>query len=291
MHYRRLGTSGLQLSVLSLGSEHFSCLSRDEARNLVAAAWDQGMNAFDSMERCSPEQQVLGDVIKDLRLPRDGFCISSTVISNFHFPECTNPLQCGLSRKHIYDSCHAALRRLHVDYLDLYYCLGVDPEVPLVETVQAMDHLIRQGKVLYWGMIGWPPALINETITIAHAQQLQPPTMMQLPHSPFHRADYAALLSESGLGMIAMDECDFYPHGLSREHQIQFNAFSMALGVSTDQLYFAWCLHNRQLSSVVLYPPDVSDLQKSLQALELEQQLDPAIWLQIEAIFAENTEN
>ena len=128
------------------------------ARDLIAAAWDHGINFFDNAEGYAngEAETVMGDVIADLRLPRDGYCVSSKVM----FGSAADPLptQKGLSRKHVTDACHAALKRLRVDYLDLYYCHRPDPDTPIEETVWAMDALIRQGKVLYWGTSEWPAA-------------------------------------------------------------------------------------------------------------------------------------
>ncbi len=117
MHYRRLGASGLQLSALSFGAwvTFGNQIARDEARNLVAAAWDNGVNFFDNAEVYAHgrAEQVMGDVIADLRLPRDGYCVSSKVF--FGAVENPAPTQRGLSRKHVHDACHAALKRLRVD--------------------------------------------------------------------------------------------------------------------------------------------------------------------------------
>src|SRR5690606_3896337 len=152
MPYRRLGSSGLQLSALSFGAwaTFGGRVARSEARNLVAAAWDHGINFFDNAETYANgvAERMMGDVIVDLRLPRDGFAVSSKVF--FGAVDEPGPMQKGLSRKHVRDACDAALKRLRVDYLDLYYCHRPDPDTPVAETVAAMDTLVRQGKVLYW---------------------------------------------------------------------------------------------------------------------------------------------
>ena len=164
MQYRRLGSSGLQLSALSFGAwmTFGAQIGRSEARNLIAAAWDNGINFFDNAETYAngEAERVMGDVIADLRLPRDGYCVSSKVF--FGAVDEPRPTQRGLSRKHVHDACHAALKRLRVDYLDLYFCHRPDPDTPIEETVWAMDALIRQGKVLYWGTSEWSAAQIRE---------------------------------------------------------------------------------------------------------------------------------
>src|SRR3546814_15235146 len=106
----------------------------------------------------------MGDAIADLRLPRDGYCVSSKVF--FGSAREPRPTQKGLSRKHVVDACHAALKRLRVDYLDLYFCHRPDEDTPIEETVRAMDALVQQGKVLYWGTSEWSAGQIREAYKI-----------------------------------------------------------------------------------------------------------------------------
>src|SRR3546814_648404 len=206
MQYRRLGSSGLQLSALSFGAwaTFGNRVARGEARNLVAAAWDHGISFFDNAETYAngAAERVMGDVIADLRLPRDGFVVSSKV----YFGAVDDPLptQKGLSRKHVHDACHAALKRLRVDYLDLYYCHRPDPDTPVAETVAAMDTLVRQGKVLYWGTSEWPAEQIREAHEAARAGGFQAPTMEQPQYNLLHRerveAEYEPLYADFGMG-------------------------------------------------------------------------------------------
>ncbi|NEK79358.1 MAG: aldo/keto reductase, partial [Xanthomonas perforans] len=173
-------------------------------RELVAAAWDHGVNFFDNAEGYAngAAEQVMGDVIADLRLPRDGYCISSKVF--FGAAAEPAPTQRGLSRKHVRDACDAALKRLRVEHLDLYFCHRPDPDTPVAETVWAMDTLIRQGKVLYWGTSEWPAALIREAAQIARTHHLHGPTMEQPEYNLLRRErvelEYAPLYAELGLG-------------------------------------------------------------------------------------------
>ena len=206
MHYRRLGSSGLQVSALSFGAwvTFGSQIGRSVARELIATAWDHGINFFDNAESYAKgeAEQVMGDVIADLRLPRDGYSVSSKVF--FGSARDPRPTQKGLSRKHVTDACHAALRRLRVDYLDLYYCHRPDPDTPIVETVWAMDALVRQGKVLYWGTSEWSAAQIREAHEAAQAHHLHAPTMEQPQYNLLHRerveVEYAPLYAEYGMG-------------------------------------------------------------------------------------------
>lgn len=317
MEYRRLGSSGLQLSALSFGAwvTFANQLGRGTARDLVAAAWDHGVNFFDNAEGYAngEAEQVMGDVIADLRLPRDGFCVSSKVY--FGAADDPRPTQRGLSRKHVTDACHAALRRLRVDCLDLYYCHRPDPDTPVEETVWAMDALIRQGKVLYWGTSEWPAELIRQAHEVAARHHLHAPTMEQPQYNLLHRErvehEYAGLYEEFGMGTTTWSPLasglltgkynDGMPEGsrLAREglewlqssllgekqerlHRARaFTAVARELGVEPAPLAIAWCLRNPRVSSVILGASRVEQLVQNLGALELSNRLGEDDWEQV----------
>lgn len=321
MQYRRLGSSGLQLSALSLGAwlTFGAQVGRSAARDLVAAAWDQGINFFDNAEGYAngEAERVMGDIIADLRLPRDGFAVSSKVM--FGSAEDPRPMQKGLSRKHVTDACHDALRRLRVDYLDLYYCHRPDPDTPVAETVSAMDALIRQGKVLYWGTSEWPAAQIREAHKFAGAHGLQPPTMEQPQYNLLHRQrvelEYAPLYAELGLGITSFSPlasglltgkygADVPADArLGREQWLQrgvigsederrlqrarqFTALAAELGEPPAALAIAWCLRNPHVSSVILGASRVAQLLQNLQGLALAERIEEADWKRVEAAIA-----
>jgi len=323
MHYRRLGSTGLKLSALSFGAwvTFGDQIGRDEGRNLIASAWDHGITFFDNAEGYARgrAEQVMGDVIADLRLPRDGFCVSSKVF--FGAVDDPRPTQHGLSRKHVTDACHAALKRLRVDYLDLYYCHRPDPDTPIAETVQAMDTLIRQGKVLYWGTSEWSAAQIQEAVAIARAQHLHLPSMEQPQYNLLHRErverEYASLYADPGLGTTIWsplasglltgkyndgvdaqsrlgqgqlgwlkDQVLGDPSGNRLDTVRRYTALAASLGVSPAQLAIAWCLRNPNVSSVILGASRVGQLEENLGALDLLEQVDDATWQQVDAIFA-----
>ena len=323
MQYRRLGSTGLKLSALSFGAwvTFGDQIGRDEARNLIASAWDHGINFFDNAEGYARgrAEQVMGDVIADLRLPRDGFCVSSKVF--FGAVDDPRPTQHGLSRKHVTDACHAALKRLRVDYLDLYYCHRPDPDTPIAETVQAMDTLIRQGKVLYWGTSEWSAAQIQEAVSIARAQHLHLPSMEQPQYNLLHRQrverEYAPLYDDPGLGTTIWSPLASglltgkYNDGVDAQSRLgqgqlgwlkelvlgdpaadrlgtvrRYTALAAALGVSPAQVAIAWCLRNPHVSSVILGASRVGQLEENLGALDVLGQLDETTWQQVEAVFA-----
>ncbi|MCF7222561.1 aldo/keto reductase [Marilutibacter chinensis] len=323
MQYRRLGSSGLQLSALSLGAwiTFGAQIGRSQARNLVACAWDHGVNFFDNAENYAhgEAERVMGDVIADLRLPRDGYCVSSKAF--FGSVADPRPTQRGLSRKHLTDACHAALRRLRVDCLDLFYCHRPDPDTPVLETVQAMDALVRQGKVMYWGTSEWPAAQIREAHKLARAHHLHAPTMEQPQYNLLHRErvelEYAPLYAEYGMGTTVWSplasglltgkynrdipgDARLGGSGMGwlREHLLgsggedrlqrvrRFTRVAAELDQAPAPLAIAWCLRNPHVSSVILGASHTEQLQQNLLALDVLGQVDEAGWQRIKAAVA-----
>ncbi|HST44119.1 MAG TPA: aldo/keto reductase [Luteimonas sp.] len=279
MQYRRLGDSGLCLSALSLDAAAAGS-SRGSLRNLVAMAWDRGINLFDSAgaDGDGTAEQVLGDVIADLRLPRDGFAVASRVRPGV--PGTPRPMQRGLSRKRVRDGCDAALRRLRVDYIDLFSCPQPEPDQPLAETVAAMDALIGQGKVLYWGTSGWPATRILEARAIARVQGLRPPTMERPRYGVLERRwveqEHALLCTDGALGLTVCATAGGVDTRLA--------AIAAELGVPAGALDVAWCLRNRSVSSVLVGAVDTGALETSLAALLLYDRLGPDAWQRVDAV-------
>ena len=318
MEYRRLGASGLQLSALSFGAwvTFGTQVGRGAARDLIAAAWDHGVNFFDNAEVYAhgEAERVMGDVLADLRLPRDGWCVSSKVF--FGSAQEPRPTQKGLSRKHVVDACDAALKRLRVDYLDLYYCHRPDPDTPIGETVQVMDRLVRQGKVLYWGTSEWPASQIREAHAIASTNGFHAPTMEQPQYNLLHRerveVEYASLyadfgmgtttwsplgsglltgkyndgvppgsrLAQEGYGWLKRGVLDPQSGGVDRARR--FTAIAAELRIAPATLAIAWCLRNRNVSSVLLGATKVEQLLQNLEALDAGNRVDAATWARIE---------
>ncbi|MBB3835495.1 voltage-dependent potassium channel beta subunit [Xanthomonas arboricola] len=320
MLYRRLGSTGLQLSALSFGAwvTFGKQIGRGGARNLIAAAWDNGINFFDNAEVYARgrAEEVMGDVIADLRLPRDGYCVSSKVF--FGAVDSPRPTQRGLSRKHVTDACHAALKRLRVDYLDLYFCHRPDPDTPVQETVRAMDALIRQGKVLYWGTSEWSADQVHAAIAIAEQEHLHAPAMEQPQYNLLHRQrlehEYAPLC-ERGLGTTIWSPLASglltgkYNQGVDADSRLgqpgnawlqeevfgaaesrrveraqAFCTLAAELGHAPARLAIAWCLRNPHVSSVILGASRVAQLEENLGALETLAQMDAAGWERVDAV-------
>src|ERR1700678_4504770 len=207
MNYRRLGKAGLKVSELSLGSwvTFGDQITDDVAEALMIKAYDGGINFFDNAEGYASgrSELVMGKILRKLGWPRDTWLVSSKVFfGSAEHPQ--KPNQNGLSRKHVFEACHAAVKRLQVDYLDLFFCHRPDPETPIEETVRAMSDLIAQGKVLYWGTSVWSAGDIMEAWTVARHFNLVPPTMEQPYYNLLQRdrveVEYGRLYDRIGLG-------------------------------------------------------------------------------------------
>lgn len=165
MEHRRLGTSGLKVSELAFGNwlTHAGQVERDTAVECVHAALDAGITTFDTADvyAATRAESVLGEALRGQR--REGL----EICTKTYWPIGPGANDRGLSRKHIVEACHGSLRRLGVEYLDLYQAHRYDYETPLEETLRAFDDLVRQGKVLYVGVSEWRADQIQAAVDLA----------------------------------------------------------------------------------------------------------------------------
>ena len=280
MEYRSMGRSGLKLSSLSFGSwvTFGDQIDEKRARELMLAAYEAGINFFDNADIYADgkSEQVMGKVLKEL--PRQALVVSSKVF----WPTMPGPNGGGLSRKHIIESCHTSLKRMQLEYLDLYFCHRYDPDTPLEEVVRAMEDLIRQGKILYWGTSEWRAAQIAQASELAERFNAYRPAVEQPQYSMFVRRkleDELVPAAEAfGFGMVTWSPLKYgvlsgkYNRGmpeettrLTREPEWaervvtqervekvrQLTAVAEALGVSMAQLAIGWLLRIPQVSSVI----------------------------------------
>src|SRR5947209_2658179 len=172
MEYRRLGRAGVRVSAISLGSwlTYGGAVEERTAIECIHRAYELGINLFDTANQYSrgAAEVVLGRALKDFR--RDSYVLATNVF--FPLDDRPGPNDHGLSRKHIMEQCHSSLRRLGVDYIDLYQCHRYDPETPLDETLRALDDLVTQGKVLYVGVSEWSATQIADGVYTARELNL-----------------------------------------------------------------------------------------------------------------------
>ncbi len=203
MQYRNLGRSGLKVSEISLGSwlTYGGSVAGNQARECVLKAYDLGVNLFDTSDAYyrGEAEKVLGEILQDF--PRTSYVLATKVF----FPMGEGPNDRGLSRKHIMEECHASLKRLKTDYIDLYQCHRYDPETPLDETLRALDDLVSQGKILYAGVSEWSAEQISAAAQVAHRLNLHPLISNQPQYSMLSRKiekDVIPVSEHEGLGQI-----------------------------------------------------------------------------------------
>ncbi len=313
MHYRRLGRTGLKVSEISLGAwiTFGDQIERKTAIDLVHAAYDQGINFFDNADVYAAGQAeiVMGEAIR--KLPRETLVISSKVF----WPTMPGPNGRGLSRKHITESIEASLRRLGTDYVDLYYCHRYDPDTPIQEVVWTMNHLIQQGKILYWGTSEWEAANIAQAIGVANQLNLIPPVVEQPQYNMFRRkrveVELEPLTREYTLGLTTWSPLasgiltgkynDGIPAGsrASREDMAwlvdllsekrleavrKLTTLAENLQVTTAQMAIAWLLRRKEISSVITGATSMEQLDDNLGAPEALEKMDDTIMEEIEQI-------
>ena len=307
MEYRKLGKSGLKVSELSFGSwvTFNTQVDTKLAEDMFKVCFDSGINFFDNAEGYDrgKSEEVMGQALKSINEPRDSYCVSSKVF--FSSSPNPKPTQLGLSKKHVTEACHQAMKRLQVDYLDLYFCHRADPDTPIGETVWAMHNLITQGKVLYWGTSEWTAEEITEAYEFAEKNHLTPPTMEQPQYNLLDRKRFeveydpifrryqmgTTIWSPLASGALTGKYLDGIPEGSRatlkgyewlKKHMIDsergqarmdkvrnLKPIADELGVSLSKMSIAWCLLNPNVSTVILGASKVDQLKENIESLEV----------------------
>ena len=322
MKYRNLGKSGLKISELSYGSwVTFSFqIDTSKAAEMMRIAYDEGVNFFDNAEAYAngKSEEIMGQALKKLGLPRDTYCLSSKVFWGGELPT-----QRGLSAKHIHDACNAALQRMQVDYLDLFFCHRPDPDTPIEETVRAMHSLILQGKIIYWGTSEWGADQIELAYKISEEKNLTPPTMEQPEYNIFNRSkmesEYIDLFGNRGLGTtiwsplasgiltgkykngipdgtrMNLNGYEFLKERLNSQkgkHMIsttnQLEKIADSVGIPLVNLALGWCLQNKNVSTVILGASNSDQLRNNLKTIDYLNQFDDSLMQQIKKIISFN---
>lgn len=318
MEYRYLGKSGLQVSALSLGAwvTYGGQVGEDIAFQCMESAYKSGVNFFDNAEAYADgeAETVMGKVIK-----RAGWKRSDLVISTKIFWGGKGPNDTGLSRKHVIEGTIASLERLQLDYVDLLFCHRADIHTPIEETVRAMNYLIDQGKVFYWGTSEWSADKIMEAWAVARRENLIPPLMEQPEYNMFDRRrverEYAHLYDEIGLGTTIWSPLDSgiltgkYNQGIPKNSRLDLEGFDWLregyesqegkekiqkvgklmhiaeeLGCTMAQLALAWCLANPQVSTVITGASKPEQVEENMASLEIVPKLTAEIMERIEEI-------
>lgn len=319
MEYRRMGRSGLQLSVLSYGSwvTFHKQIDDSIADELMGIAYDNGINFFDNAEAYAlgESEKMMGRILKKKNWDRTSYTVSSKAFFGWRGKE-NKPNQTGLSRKHLMEACHEALQRLQLDYLDLFFCHRPDPNVPIEEVVWTMHNLIQQGKILYWGTSQWSGAEIMEAHRVAQQYGLIGPTVEQPQYNMFERfkmeQDYLPVFQNVGLGttiwspLAAGFLTGKYLNGIPEDSRLAIQGFdwlkerwvqeakiekvkklavlAQEMNVSLAEMAIAWTVKNPNVTTAILGATKKHQLEENLKALQVLPLLTPEIMGKIEAI-------
>ena len=302
MNYRKLGKWGLRVSEVGLGSwlTYGGIVDEKGTAEQVKFAFDNGINFFDTANVYSSGhgEIAVGKALKDL--PRHEVVLATKVF----FPMGKGPNDRGLSRKHIFEQCNASLKRLDMDYIDLYQCHRFDADVPVYELVRAMDDLIRQGKILYWGVSEWSADQIREAVDCAYNLNAMPPISNQPQYNMLQKgieSDVIPTSKELGLGQVVFSPLaqgvltgkylpgEPFPSD-SRAANENANGFLIGRetmrkdtltavqrvvqiandhGVSMASLALAWCLRDQAVSSVIIGATKTSQIAENIKACDI----------------------
>lgn len=312
MHFRTLGHSGLKLSVVGLGSwlTYGNTVDNATTRSVVLRAWEQGINFIDTANiyAVGAAEEALAPVIGELK--RDALVLATKV----YFPMGDTPNERGLSRKHIRDQAHHSLRRLKVDYIDLYQCHRFDDTTPLEETCQAMNDLIRAGHVLYWGSSEWNADQIAAAVNLCRVRGWAVPISNQPQYSALYRRIEERVLptcerygignvvwSPIAMGVLTGKYTDAKrppadSRAASKEGEwmtdfmtqpildavAQLKPIAAQAGCTLSQLALAWVLREPAVTSAIVGATKLSHVDENVAAADLH--LDPALFEEVNRI-------
>ncbi|HEV7886212.1 MAG TPA: aldo/keto reductase [Acidimicrobiales bacterium] len=319
MEYRRLGRSGLKVSVLSFGSWVTFGPQLDEglAADCLAAAYEAGVNFFDNAEAYAggESERIMGQAIDRLKWPRQGYVVSTKVFWGLHdFPNMRNTL----NRKYLMQAVDGSLERFGLDFVDLLFCHRADPQTPVEETVWAMSEIVSAGKALYWGTSEWSADEIRAAWEVAERHHLHKPVMEQPQYNLLSRRkvekEFARLYDDIGLGLTTWSPLasglltgkylDGVPEGsratlpgyewlkkaltdpASNDKVRRLKEVADSLGCSLAQLAIAWCARNPHVSTVITGASRVEQVHENLKALDVLAQLDDEVMARIEKAVA-----
>ncbi len=321
MNYRRLGKAGLKVSELSLGAwvTYGGQVGDSVARDCMVAAYEAGVNFFDNAEAYAGGQAetVMGKVLKEVAWPRESLVISTKIFWGGDGPNDT-----GLSHKHLIEGVNRSLRRLQLDYVDLLFCHRPDPNTPIEETLRAMDVLIKQGKVFYWGTSEWSAADIMRADGVARQYNLTPPAMEQPQYNMFERArmekEYLPVFRDLGYGTTIFSPLASglltgkYNEGIPEGSRAALKGYEWIqkdiltpervdkvrqlgpvaddLGATLAQLALAWCLKNPHVSTVITGASRPQQVAENMKALDVAAKLTPDVLKRIDDILGNKPE-
>lgn len=306
MMYRKLGDSGLSVSVLSYGSwvTFGKQIDQNAADNCIKYAFDHGVNFFDNAEVYAggKSEELMGESFKRIGLSRNDYILTTKF---FWGIENRLNFKNTLNKKYLTQAIDGSLKRLKTDFVDVVYCHRYDPETPLHEICQTMDQMIRDGKALYWGTSEWPADAIEKAYDFAVQNSLHRPIVEQPQYNLIHKtkveSEFASLYKKMKLGLTVWSPLASgiltgkYLNGIpegsrasipslafvaeevtnakNQEKAKKLQAISEKCGISMTHLALGWCVLNPNVSTVILGASSLEQLKQNLDALQLVEQI------------------
>jgi voltage-dependent potassium channel beta subunit len=316
MEYRRLGRTGIKVSVLSFGSwvTFDTQVAVDAAVECMEAARDAGCNFFDNAEAYAGgrSEEIMGEALRRLDWPRWSYVLTTKLFWGLH--DDVNMLN-TLNRKYLLQAIDGSLERFGLDFVDVLYCHRADPETTIEETVWAMSDIVSSGKALYWGTSEWSAAEISEAIAVAERHHLHKPVTEQPQYNVLERErverEYAGLFRDHGYGATTWSPLASglltgkYRDGIPQDSRGALSGYgwlakqitepeSLAkveklrpiadeLGCTLAQLALAWCTTNPNVSTVITGASRVSQVVENFAALDVIPALTPDVLSRIDA--------
>lgn len=297
-----MGKWGVKLSCLGLGSYLTIGFKCDEktSKELIKMAYENGINFFDTANAYNngEAERILGKCLAEYSRS------SLFVLTKVWSPMGNGPNDKGLSAKHIFEQCHASLKRLKMDYLDVYMCHRPDPNTPLEETIRAMEDLARAGKILYWGVSEWPSALIIRAQSVAKDMGARSIAVNEPRYNLLYRypeMELFPITKEEGIGNVIFSPLahgmltgkylpgkdapegtrasdpeqnqvimELYWNEKNKEKGQYLVKIAKEMGVTAAQIAIAWCLRRNEVSSVILGAKSTEQLKENLKAAEIK---------------------
>jgi len=319
MQYRFVGHSGIQVATIGLGSWlTVDTHGQKLADELHRFAYEHGVNFFDTADVYGngATEGMVGKSLEPFR--RDTYVLATKA----YFPVSPHPFpgvnDRGLSRKHIFEKCHNSLRELRTDYIDLYQCHRYDETTPLAETCRAMNDLIAQGKILYWGVSQWTADQIRDAVSICDEHDWPRPISNQPQYNMLQRGIEKEIMptcGKLGLGLLAFSplaqgvltgkyrrgeappedsraahprDGKFMTKVLTDENLARVERLrdlADGLGITVAQLALAWCLRRSEMTSCIIGATKIPQLEENIKAGDVD--LDDETLDRIKMIFGE----
>jgi voltage-dependent potassium channel beta subunit len=300
MKYRKLGRTGLKVSEISLGSwlTYANSVENENAIKIFDKAYDLGVNFFDTANVyiTGEAEKVVGEGLR--KYPRESYVLATKAF----WPMGEGPNDRGLSRKHVFEQAHASLKRLGLDYIDIFYCHRYDPETPVDETLRTIEDLVRQGKVLYVGVSEWTAAQIQEALHVADHYLLDRIVVNQPVYNMFNRyieKEVLPLSERNGISQVVFSplaqgvltgkykpgqsfpegsratdpSSNMYMGDLLQEDVLikveQLGKLASELDLTVSQLALAWILRHPSIASALVGASRPEQIEQNIKASDV----------------------